>query len=1188
MTDRVGVVSPYGDVVSVPADQVDQAIERYNYTLATPEQLEKAKREEKYGGTLSQIGAATTGALSGATVGLSDVAIAGLVPGGREALQAYEELYPELRTGGELVGGIASAFVPAGAIGAAAKGAKAATEAGMLAKTARAVTYPMRAVSGMGVEIAERAAAQGIGRAGQLARAGLAEGAAIGLGSGLGHAAIDNKLSGEKLAISVAGGALTGGGIGLGLGKISQMLTRAKPTDAAIVAALEDGTGMAVGEAEKNAGRRWFAEEVVSRIAGVKPEDRAWFGQLAANKAEREIALDAGAKLEKNALEMVSVLNDVHRGHDDLLRKAQDALSPEAVAANVDRTQLPAQLNQLHGVLDEAQTVLDDLAPVLPKVDKAAERAAQEYQRTVNKQTHAETRTALSEALDASYASEDAVQQFLYHEGLKPEIVASNINRAQLPAQQAQFGALVNDVKRRLGAMIPQAGEASKIKELLALTEKAEIKIGTFRGDKSAEIYRVMDTELKPVFRRVGSRMAKSDNADTIYGFGQRLASGLEDAGVWGEGLAGFQKELNAPISRAIAAKEAYRKHWFQKKQQQHPIRRGEVMDLADPHKVGRQLKRAAVEGNLEEKALHNRLDSMLEHYAAVEKYGKLSPEVSATIAKAKSDASRALEIYDTTAAVARARTAPAAPAVALPVSTLTKGEQAAVDKLRQLIDKTRKNIDTIVDSPDASKVVYQVLDNELKQELRALSKHAKFSVVDDIANRLDDSISNQNVWGRAGVLRAEARAPSRLSPTSSPWLARKVESRFIKDWYAEQRIPHPIIDDETMPLADIDKILSNFNFLGKPGGSVKEITFSGTLKARLAYYEALEKLGSLNEAGLTALAKQKAATQKALAIFDDSASKSQLKFKLEALGEGDQGNLGRNLMAATPPFTRTGRIARRLIAPFSEPVSALKMITRIESMTQSFDGKLAGKVGKLFAEVQPIPPIYRAGAQITNLSTRELADKRNVALDFEATSARVRKLAEQSAGLRAELAQETDWFAKRVPTIQKTILETALRQIEYLSKHLPGSAHPPTVFSRPIPPPKTEQSKWLKRVRTVVDPTTVLDDLEKGTLTFEAVDAAKNVYPDLFSDMQQRVMDHVVELNTQNKRVPRQKRLQLGMLLGVPMDPTQQLEVVAAVQAAYAATQAAPLGVAGPRPIGATPDLAKTFRTRSEELAQK
>jgi hypothetical protein len=123
-----------------------------------------------------------------------------------------------------------------------------------------------------------------------------------------------------------------------------------------------------------------------------------------------------------------------------------------------------------------------------------------------------------------------------------------------------------------------------------------------------------------------------------------------------------------------------------------------------------------------------------------------------------------------------------------------------------------------------------------------------------------------------------------------------------------------------------------------------------------------------------------------------------------------------------------------------------------------------------------------------------------------------------------------------------------------------------------------------MKRLRAVSDPTSILDDLEDGTLSFEAVDAAKNVYPAVFGDMQQRVMERVIELDAAGKKPKRQKLLQLGLLLGIPTLPTMQPSVIEMVQQAYA--MSAPPSPPSP-PQGRAPDIAKTMMTGSQELEQ-
>ena len=98
-------------------------------------------------------------------------------------------------------------------------------------------------------------------------------------------------------------------------------------------------------------------------------------------------------------------------------------------------------------------------------------------------------------------------------------------------------------------------------------------------------------------------------------------------------------------------------------------------------------------------------------------------------------------------------------------------------------------------------------------------------------------------------------------------------------------------------------------------------------------------------------------------------------------------------------------------------------------------------------------------------------------------------------------------------------------------------------------------RDRWLRAARAVDDPMSVLSDAKKGTLTPEAIEAIKAVYPRIYGQIQGQVMG---ELATVNKPLSYSRAQQLSILLGVPADVSLTPAYIAAVQSPP--TQAKPL----------------------------
>lgn len=134
---------------------------------------------------------------------------------------------------------------------------------------------------------------------------------------------------------------------------------------------------------------------------------------------------------------------------------------------------------------------------------------------------------------------------------------------------------------------------------------------------------------------------------------------------------------------------------------------------------------------------------------------------------------------------------------------------------------------------------------------------------------------------------------------------------------------------------------------------------------------------------------------------------------------------------------------------------------------------------------------------------------------------------------------------------IADSAMQTAARGAAYLSARVPGTPPTKTItpqFEHPEPTPD-EKMKFLRSVRAVDDPLSVLDDMQRGRLTREGVDALKNVYPKLYEKLQEEAITRCADAK---KKLSYDQKIQLGMLLEVPTDATLDPGFIARMQALY------------------------------------
>ena len=124
--------------------------------------------------------------------------------------------------------------------------------------------------------------------------------------------------------------------------------------------------------------------------------------------------------------------------------------------------------------------------------------------------------------------------------------------------------------------------------------------------------------------------------------------------------------------------------------------------------------------------------------------------------------------------------------------------------------------------------------------------------------------------------------------------------------------------------------------------------------------------------------------------------------------------------------------------------------------------------------------------------------------------------------------------------------------------------------------------------MEAIENPLSALEDLKAGTLTSEKVEVLKYMYPNIYTTIQNQVMQKVMG---SSKPIPYQKRLQLGILLDVNTDESLKPENIAGLQMIlHNNKEQQPQNSQGPKLRAGVKNLSKADRleTDSNKIAQK
>lgn len=133
-------------------------------------------------------------------------------------------------------------------------------------------------------------------------------------------------------------------------------------------------------------------------------------------------------------------------------------------------------------------------------------------------------------------------------------------------------------------------------------------------------------------------------------------------------------------------------------------------------------------------------------------------------------------------------------------------------------------------------------------------------------------------------------------------------------------------------------------------------------------------------------------------------------------------------------------------------------------------------------------------------------------------------------------------------PKTAQNARDTMARALFFLASKAPKET-PSAPGMPPLPPPKQDVLRFQRYVRAIDDPMSIMDDAEQGSLSPEAVEAVKAVYPQTYQAIQSEIAMRIGNA----PKLSYSRRLQLSALLGQDMTGTLKPAVALGAQSAYA-----------------------------------
>jgi uncharacterized coiled-coil DUF342 family protein len=494
---------------------------------------------------------------------------------------------------------------------------------------------------------------------------------------------------------------------------------------------------------------------------------------------------------------------------------------------------------------------------------------------------------------------------------------------------------------------------------------------------------------------------------------------------------------------------------------------------------------------------------------------------------------------------------------------TITDKESDRLFKLMRLGETSGKQIDTILTNADekiAQKFGPQQLQNARVQLFRRVAQDLRTEALDRLGSmpsanparrRLDRLVSNIETYAE------RISRPNQLGSANSIKFAKEIRQLRNEIWDTYKSLP---MEEKGTQVGSIlrnsygkmAKSLENF-VEAADEGLAEQLRKANQNYSRFKKYE--EPLA------------RRAVKDKSLLTFKD------LIFGGVGYGAG-----------GIPGALVAG--ARKLLD--SDIKRMVTVLSSVEKSNKEAAKAIKQGVGGFF-KAQKMPGV-KAGSINALLATDLSNERKNRKAAFKEVSQNLKTLINEPEMLERRVARATSVLSIAAPQTAQVAATRMVAGLQFLASKVPRPVSDVRALGKKqeYEPSSMEMAKFERYLQAVERPLSVMKDLEQGTLTREHVEALAAVYPRMLQSIREQVLQ---ELDA-GAQVPYNRRVQLGILLDLPSDPSLQAETVLALQANYRPEEAPQQAAQGAvkQTVGGLQavKISDRIRTESQRIAEK
>lgn len=463
--------------------------------------------------------------------------------------------------------------------------------------------------------------------------------------------------------------------------------------------------------------------------------------------------------------------------------------------------------------------------------------------------------------------------------------------------------------------------------------------------------------------------------------------------------------------------------------------------------------------------------------------------------------------------------------------------DKLAQDPNKGLLDGQIARYKQALNTDDPGQIFNATQD--LKKQLQEWGRYNKAIVplaerpfrdaVQDLAHNLRESLEDTSVWGDTAKIQQKINSSfSKFKPTLDD-----IEKTFTTKVADERQF-------------DPGKVNTYMNQLGKPNAEIKMQKVENFLEQAGKYKSAIDdayaSIGAPSPFKATPMtATTSTLQQKTLGsrIADAFISKGLTEAGGKTVGAGVGGALGS--LIGHPELGAI--LGGHSLGPFFS--SVLPGITKslIGGETSAAGFKVASDYAAQVAKGNNLlnnatAAIFKAGKEVLPSSLHPSAKEIDKLDD---------KLKELQINVDPILGKDNQ-LQHYMPNHSQALDETSANAITYLNSLRTGKDKANPLDSEPVM--NAQQKSEFKNALTIAQqPITILQKIKDGTITASDIKILQSLYPSLYSGMNQKLTDNLINAVNNKETIPYKTRVSLSMFMAQPLDSTMSPQAIQSAQ---------------------------------------